>query len=145
MSNLRPASPPTVQEVDARLAKIEQELKRFEVLIQAKQDLSAYRYALVKLTGTESPPSSASVQLPKTPTPNGNRLGVPYTLDYAEKILKAKGASLHLDEIVKIARKQGWEGSGDDSKDRERFYSTMHRHPDKFKKTAPLTWSLKTP
>lgn len=143
MANLRPTSPPTMQEVDGRLAKIEQELKRFEVLLQEKQDLIAYRYALVKLTGAEGPPPAA--QLVKPPTPNGNKVGMPYTLDYAEKILKAKGVEMHLDEIVKSARKQGWEGSGDDAKDRERFYSTMHRHPDKFKKTAPLTWSFKTP
>jgi hypothetical protein len=140
MGNLRPVSPPTIQEVDARLAKIEQELRRFEVLLQEKQDLAAYRYALVKITGAEMPPDPAQSPLPPKP----QTLGVPYTLAYAEKILKAKGAEMHLDDMVKTARKQGWEGSGDDSKDRERFYSTMHRHPEKFKKTAPLTWSLKT-
>lgn len=145
MANLRPTSPPTIQEVDARLAKIEQELKRFETLVQEKQTWMNYRYALVQLTGAESAASAPATQAPKPSSTNGNKIGVSYTLDFAEKILKTKGTEMHLDEVVKIARKEGWEGSGDDVKDRERFYSAVHRHPEKFRKTKPLTWIFEAP
>jgi hypothetical protein len=146
MSNVKPIAPPTIEEVDAKLAQIERDLKRFDTLVQEKNDWNAYRYSLLKVTKQEPPPAKrepVSAAALAT-TDGGNVLGVPYTVQFAEKILKARGAPMTLAEMLDTARKAGWKGSGEDKRDRERFYSAMHRQPDKFVSTAPLTWKLKT-
>jgi hypothetical protein len=126
-------APPTLEEVDARLAKIEEELKRFETLTQEKQAWMNYRYSLLRVTKQEAP---------AIPT-NGTKPAGTGTMDYAERILTGK-ASMHLNDMVATARKMGWEGSGDDKTDRDRVYSAMHRRPDKFEMVAPQTWKLKS-
>ena len=130
-------APPTLEEVDARLATIEQELKRLETLVQEKQDWTAYRYSLLKVTKQDAP--AAPVWQGNGTKPEALAQG---TGDYAERILTGK-PSMHLDELVAAARKAGWKGSGDDRVDRDRFYSAMHRRPKTFEMTAPQTWRHK--
>jgi hypothetical protein len=143
--NAKPIVPPTLEEVDLRIAKIDQELKRLNVLVQERQDLIAYQHALRKVTKQEPPtPTKPEPMSAFATTDGGSILGVPYTVRFAEKILKARGASMTLAEMLDAARETGWKGSGDDKRDRERFYSAMHRQPEKFVSPAPLTWELKT-
>jgi len=48
--------PPTLEEADAKLAQIQEELKRLDILIQERNDWTAYRESLMRVTNQIAPP-----------------------------------------------------------------------------------------
>src|SRR6202035_1893748 len=96
-----PSVPPTLEEADAKLAEIEKELNRLDILVQERNDWQAYRYSLLKVTKQEARPATVPVR-EAAPVSGGNAEqpivlegGVPLpltTVDHAEKALKGKGS-----------------------------------------------------
>jgi len=132
--------PPTIEEVDAELSDLDKRLSEYNNLIARKQTLLEYKAILGRLGLNHAKPLSESPAIPSSPAGRG----AVETLDVARKILSA-APQMSEGDIVREARRQGWAGSGDDAKDKSRFYAAMYRKKDVFEKVPGLTatWRLK--
>lgn len=129
--------PPTIEEVNAELQDLESRLKEYEELIERKRNLLEYRVLLGRLGFGNSKRLAENLEVPGTAPPVE-------TSELAKRLLSIYPELSEMD-MVREARRHGWTGSGDDAKDRGRFYAAMHRKKEIFEKVPdkPGTWRLK--
>ena len=132
--------PPTLEEVDQKLSEIDKKLTEYNAIVAEKQTLLEYRSLLVRMGFGSAKPAPGVPSSPQAPSIGGNI----ETFEIAKKILDSV-PQMSESEIVKEAIRRGWSGSGDEAKDRNRFYAAMHRKRDVFQKVPGVasTWRLK--
>ncbi len=132
--------PPTLEEVDSELLELDKKLSEYNRLVARKQTLMEYKSILGRMGLNHSKPTPAFTPTPFVPS----SLGTVETSEIAKKIL-ASVPQMSEGDIVKEAIRLGWAGSGDEAKDRNRFYAAMHRKRDVFEKVPGVasTWRLK--
>lgn len=132
--------PPTLEEVDEELLALDNKLAEYKRLLVRQQTLLEYKAILDRLGLTHSKASPAFTPA----TAVSPAIGTTETSELAKKIL-ASAPQMSEGDIVKEALRLGWTGSGDEAKDRNRFYAAMHRKRDVFEKVAGVasTWRLK--
>ena len=117
-------TPPTVADVERRLAEIEAE----------RQKLVRY---LEALNGVISTNDGAPRPGPRTWNPE-----VSLTGEVAKQALLKHGSALELDAMLPIARSfKNWNASGDNQKDKNRLYAAMYRAQSTFAYTD-AGWDL---
>jgi hypothetical protein len=132
--------PPTVEEVDSELSGLDKRLAEYNELIARKQALLEYRAILGRLGLNHIKAAAGS---PATPSVSTGAAAVE-TSAIARKILSGV-PQMSEGDIVREARRQGWASSGDEARDKNRFYAAMHRKKDVFEKVPGVsaTWRLK--
>ncbi len=58
-----------------------------------------------------------------------------WTADMAEKILK-ENQPLRIEEIIRLLKKAGWKGSGDDKKDYKNLHTNLSTKPKRFRSVS---------
>jgi hypothetical protein len=128
--------PPTVEEVDNELAELEKQLGQFNRLLERKQVLREYKSVLARLNPNGV--ARSAQELP-APSDHSNALG---TSEVARNILGSSGRPMRLLDIVIEARKRGWKSSGENRRDMNRFFASMHRKSDVFQHFPGGLWTL---
>jgi hypothetical protein len=134
---------------------VEQEYSQLKVFLSQAYDFMPESFPEGPLPGTPqfnvqhqplyttAPTSSGGINRRAfgTPTIQG---GAPVRVmlsDAAAFVLKRDGA-VHLKELLKKVRDEGWTGSGDDSKDEKTLYNSMSAKPHRFENTGKNIWKL---
>ncbi len=135
MPTVKIITPPSLEEAEAKIAEFDAKIKQLEALVQERLAWVQYRDSLRRVLTVDPIKIAATAGRVVKRPPKGST-----TVDHAEAVLTTFGPEMHLLDIVKRMREaSGWEGSGDDSADKGRVYSAMHRASDKFEKVGGRT------
>jgi hypothetical protein len=129
----------TVEQARKELGETEAKLQELEKLQQRREMLRHFIALGEQLSSPDG--GSTLVSDPTSPAMQVYTRKV-RTAEVAHKVLRTDGR-LHMGELLKRVREEGWAGSGNDTTDKNRLYVAMHRLPKVFKSHGGGRWSVK--
>jgi hypothetical protein len=140
----------TIQQATRELVEIEAKLQDLEKLHKRRELLRQFVALGEQLTspnGTSPAATAMTVEARNVPRPpvtdSQDQEQGPSTAVVAYKLLQGYSGKMHIQALVEKAKEAGWVGSGDDARDKSRFYIAMHRQPKKFKRYGGGYWSVR--
>jgi hypothetical protein len=118
------------QELDREIAEIDERLKEMKALEMRKAELLSFKQLAQRLFGPPNGTSNRSETISFT------------TGGLILSILQAEGGKT-IAQLLSAARLRGYQGSGDDAKDKKRLLAAIYGLRDKFEKDGDL-WKVKT-
>jgi hypothetical protein len=128
-----------VQEIMAKAASVRQEYYTLDAFLTQAHTLfpEAFdEWPIPDITLIQPPPADLTHK-PQKP------FGKLRTSDYAEWVLKVHG-QLHIRDLVKRMREEGWTGNKDDAKAEKTLFNIMADKEDRFQNFGKNVWGLAT-
>jgi hypothetical protein len=136
-----------VQEIMGRAAQVRQEYHDLEAFLRQAHHLFPDAFDEWPLPGLDGVPlvpvnRKMSSSIAPSEAPQKQRVGGKLrTSDIAEWVLKVHGP-LHIREIMRRMRDQGWARNRDDIKAEKTLFNVMASHADRFTNKGKNVWGL---
>jgi hypothetical protein len=125
-----------VKEIMDKAASVRQEYYDLEAFLNQAHKLFPDVFDEWPLPGMLGPPSAAT-----PPDASQKPLGHLQTSDYAEWVMRVHGP-LHIREIVKRMREEGWAGNPSDTVAAKTVFNILANKPDRFRNSGKNIWAL---
>lgn len=148
--------PPTVEEVEAEIKELDEKIGGLNRLVERKSLLVNYKVLLERIcsNGTGSSDGEkatagsshleASVTDTMVMTDKVEAVSNSPVVDFAYKVLSSSAKSMKVPDIVKAMLALGWNGSGDEEKDKTTVYNAMYNNSKlRFTRVRRGLWTTK--